>query len=104
MFDIGFSELVLIAVISLVVIGPKRLPETIRAVALWVGRLRRAASKIYQEMEKEVGMDDIRRQLHNEEVMNRLRELENAKLEFDDKPSPSPKPAAPPAAVEKKEP
>lgn len=98
MFDIGFSELVLVAVISLLVIGPKRLPETIRAVALWVGRFRRAASKIYQEMEKEVGMDDIRRQLHNEEVMTRLRELENAKLQLDDKP------ASAPVASEKKEP
>jgi len=83
MFDIGFSELLLIAVISLVVIGPQRLPETVRSVALWVGRFRRAASKIYQEMEKEVGMDDIRRQLHNEEVMKRLKELEQTRLDLD---------------------
>ena len=89
MFDIGFSELLLIAVISLLVIGPQRLPEAVRSVALWIGRFRRAASRVYQEMEREVGMDDIRRQLHNEEVMNRLKELENTRLEAESHASPT---------------
>ena len=72
MFDIGFAELLIIAVVGLLVIGPQRLPETVRALALWVGRLRRAVSRTYRELEKEVGMDDIRRQLHNEEIMRQL--------------------------------
>lgn len=74
MFDIGFSELLLTAVIALVVIGPKRLPETIRTIGLWVGRTKRALNRAYQEMERELGLDDIRRQLHNEEVMRSLEE------------------------------
>jgi sec-independent protein translocase protein TatB len=74
MFDIGFSELILVAVVAVVVIGPDKLPETVRTIALWLGRLRRMASRLYQEVEKEVGMDDIRRQLHNEEILQRLDE------------------------------
>jgi sec-independent protein translocase protein TatB len=74
MFDIGFTELLVVAVVALVVIGPERLPETIRSVALWLGRLRRMASQVYREMEKEVGMNDIRQQLHNEDVMRSLGE------------------------------
>ena len=74
MFDIGFSELLLTAVIALVVIGPKRLPETIRTIGLWVGRTKRALNRAYQEMDRELGLDDIRRQLHNEEVMRSLEE------------------------------
>jgi sec-independent protein translocase protein TatB len=74
MFDIGFLELIVIAVIALVVIGPKRLPETIRTIGLWVGRAKRAMNRAYQEMDRELGLDDIRRQLHNEEVMRSLEE------------------------------
>ena len=72
MFDIGFAELLIIAIVGLLVIGPQRLPETVRALALWIGRLRRGITRAYRELEKEVGMDDIRRQLHNEEIMRQL--------------------------------
>ncbi len=74
MFDIGFFELLLIAVVGLIVIGPKRLPETIRFVGLWIGRLRRSLSAAKKEFEQEFGIDDVRRQLHNEAVMQELEE------------------------------
>ncbi len=74
MFDIGFTELLLIAVLGLVVIGPKRLPEVIRSISLWIGRIRRSFSGLKQEMEREFKLDDVRLQLYNEEVMNRLKE------------------------------
>lgn len=83
MFDIGFTELLVVAVIGLLVIGPQRLPETIRTLALWIGRLRRGVSRAYKEIEKEVGMDEIRRQLHNEEIMRQL----NSEISLDSKPS-----------------
>ena len=41
MFDIGFPELLLISVVALLVIGPEKLPDTIRTVSLWVGRIQR---------------------------------------------------------------
>lgn len=72
MFDISFAEILFIALIALVVIGPKRLPETIRTLGLWLGRLKRSLANARQELEREVGMDDIRRQLHNEEVLRSL--------------------------------
>ena len=72
MFDIGFFELLVIACISLVVIGPERLPEAARAVGLWLGRLKRSLRETRTELEKQLGADDIRRQLHNEEVMHSL--------------------------------
>ena len=74
MFDIGFLELLVIALITLVVMGPERLPEAIRAIGLWVGRLKQIWAKTRQEIENEVGMDDIRHQLHNEEVLRDLGE------------------------------
>ena len=74
MFDIGFSELLLIALVTLLVMGPERLPQTVRSISLWIGRLKQMVSKARKDLEQEVGMDDIRQQLHNEQVMRELNE------------------------------
>jgi len=72
MFDIGFSELLVIGVIALVVMGPERLPETVRTISLWLGRMKQKLSSARQELENEVGMDEIRRQLQDEKTMRDL--------------------------------
>ncbi len=76
MFDIGFTELLLIAVVTLLVIGPDKLPETLRTVGLWLGRLRRSFVAVKTEIEREIGMDDVRRQLHNEAIMEEMKRIE----------------------------
>ena len=48
MFDIGFAELLIIGVVSLLVIGPERLPDAIRTTSAWVNRLRRSFNDINQ--------------------------------------------------------
>lgn len=74
MFDIGFTELLLCLVVALVVIGPEQLPETVRTIGLWIGRLKRSLRETRSEIERQIGADDIRRQLHNEEIMRTLEE------------------------------
>lgn len=74
MFDIGFTELLLCLVVALVVIGPEQLPGTVRTVALWLGRLKRSLAETRSEIERQIGADDIRRQLHNEEIMRNIEE------------------------------
>lgn len=64
MFDIGFTELLLVGVVGLLVIGPERLPGAIRTGSLWLGRLKRGFNDIKQEVQQE---------LHNDEVMQDLR-------------------------------
>ena len=65
MFDIGFLEILVIAVISLIVMGPERLPQALRTFALWFGRIRQQFRSVRAELEDEIGIDDVRRQLHN---------------------------------------
>lgn len=72
MFDIGFLELIVIAVVALLVIGPEQLPGALRTAGLWIGRFKRGIQSTRQEIEQQIGADEIRRQLHNEEVMQRL--------------------------------
>ncbi|WP_051789917.1 Sec-independent protein translocase protein TatB [Endozoicomonas montiporae] len=69
-------ELLLIAVIALVVLGPERLPGAIRTTAYWVGKLRRSFQNAREELERELNVEEIKRQIHNENVM---RELEKTK-------------------------
>lgn len=76
MFDIGGLELLLITVVALLVIGPERLPETLRTLGLWLGRLRRSFTSVKAEIEKEIGMDEVKRQLHNEAVMEEMKRIE----------------------------
>ncbi len=73
MFDIGFFELLLVAIVGLLVIGPEQLPSTIKSLAMSWARFKRGLSNTKQEFEKQIGADDIRRQLHNEEIMNTLK-------------------------------
>lgn len=81
MFDIGFLELLMIAVIGLLVMGPERLPSAIRTGSLWLGRLRRSFNQIKADIEREVGADEIRQQLHNENI---LKDIEQAKQRVND--------------------
>jgi len=61
MFDIGFSELCLVAVIALLVVGPKRLPETVRAWGRWTARARQAIQTLQHEVEQELDLEEVRR-------------------------------------------
>jgi len=54
MFDVGFSELVVIGLIALIVLGPKRLPEAARTVGRWAGKLRRFVSEVKQDLDREM--------------------------------------------------
>ncbi len=74
--DFGSLEILLILVVTLLVIGPEKLPETLRALGLWFGRLSRSFNSVKSEIEKEIGMDDVRRQLHNEAVMQEMKRIE----------------------------
>lgn len=76
MFGISFSELLLVGLVALLVLGPERLPGAARTAGLWIGRLKRSFNTIKQEVEREIGADEIRRQLHNEHILSMEREAQ----------------------------
>ena len=97
MFGISFSELLLVGLVALLVLGPERLPGAARTAGLWIGRLKRSFNAIKMEVEREIGADDIRRQLHNEHI---LQMEEEAKRILNPQSPPAPSPTAtPPAAA-----
>ena len=65
MFDIGFSELLVIAVVALIVLGPERLPKAARFAGLWVRRARAQWYSVKSELERELAAEELKRSLHD---------------------------------------
>lgn len=65
MFDFSFGELLLVALVALVVLGPERLPKAARFVGLWVRRARAQWYSVKSELEHELASDELKRSLHD---------------------------------------
>ena len=98
MFGISFSELLLVGLVALLVLGPERLPGAARTAGLWIGRLKRSFNAIKQEVEREIGADEIRRQLHNEHILSMEEQAKKILAPLQDAVKPS-TPTAPPATT-----
>ena len=61
MFDIGFSELLVIGVVALIVIGPEKLPRVARTVGHLAGRLQRYVSDVKADINREIELDELRK-------------------------------------------
>ena len=68
MFDVGWSELLVIGVVALIAIGPKELPTVLRTVGHWMGKIRRMASEFqgqFQEAMREAELADVKKQFED---------------------------------------
>jgi sec-independent protein translocase protein TatB len=108
MFDIGWSELLIIGVVALIVIGPKDLPEMFRTLGRFTAKLRAMSRDFQRAMEsaaKDSGVSDIARDVKNVASPKNLGldAVRNAADRFEKwdplKPAPAPKPAAPPVVT-----
>jgi sec-independent protein translocase protein TatB len=74
MFDIGFTELLVIAVIALLVLGPERLPGAISSASRKLSQLKRSFNSLKEELAKEVNIEELRQDAHNSAIMKQLEE------------------------------
>ncbi|HHF0442892.1 TPA: Sec-independent protein translocase protein TatB [Haemophilus influenzae] len=70
MFDIGFSELILLMILGLVVLGPKRLPIAIRTVMDWVKTIRGLAANVQNELKQELKLQELQDSIKKAESLN----------------------------------
>ena len=75
MFDVGFWELVLIAVVALVVIGPERLPKVARIAGMWLGRARRTLASVKEEIDRELKAEELKEILEKQARSNPLESI-----------------------------
>ena len=75
MFDIGFSELIVIGVVALIVIGPERLPRVARTAGALLGRFNRYVNDVKSEVRREMELDDLKK--FQSELTDQVRDVEN---------------------------
>lgn len=72
MFDIGFWELLLIAFVALVVVGPERLPKLVRIAGLWIGRANASIQSIRNEISQELRAEELKQSLNKTIDLNSI--------------------------------
>jgi len=75
MFDIGFSEIIFIMIIALLVIGPQRLPKVARTAGLWFGKLRGFVSTVKADIDRELATEELKRTLAEQAAIPELEEI-----------------------------
>jgi sec-independent protein translocase protein TatB len=74
MFDFGFSEMVIVAIVGLVVLGPERLPKVARQAGQWLGKLQRYVADVKSDINRQMELDELRKL--QTEVTGAARDLE----------------------------
>lgn len=84
MFDVGFTELLLIGIVSLIVIGPERLPAVARTAGQWIGKLQRFVRGVKTDLASELESGDLKKLIGDQrEQINELKDMVNsAKKDF----------------------
>lgn len=75
MFDFGFSEMVIVAVVGLIVLGPERLPKVARQAGQWLGKLQRYVADVKSDINRQMELDELRKL--QSEVSGAARELKS---------------------------
>jgi sec-independent protein translocase protein TatB len=74
-FDIGFWELLLIAIVALVVVGPERLPKVVRVCGLWIGRANASLQAVKNDIAKELRAEEIKQAFKKPDDLPDLNEI-----------------------------
>lgn len=78
MFDIGFLEMIVIAVVGLLVIGPDRLPGVARNVGKWVGKTRRFITQVKSDIDREMKQEELRKALEDDAGLDEIKQIMNS--------------------------
>jgi sec-independent protein translocase protein TatB len=78
MFDIGFWELGLIAIVALLVIGPDKLPQVARTTGMWVGRLRRFVTNVKADIDRELRQEELRKAIEEDAGLDEIKSILNS--------------------------
>jgi sec-independent protein translocase protein TatB len=75
MFDIGFTEIILVFIVTLLVVGPERLPRLARTAGLWLGKMRGFVSAIKADIDRELATEELKKALAKQVSVPELEEL-----------------------------
>ncbi len=82
MFDIGFWELTVIAIVGIVVVGPDRLPEVVKTLAITLRKIRRMFSDVKADISRELDLDDMRKIIKETEIDEHIKQLNQSVMDM----------------------
>jgi sec-independent protein translocase protein TatB len=77
MFDVGFSELVMVGLVALLVIGPERLPKVARIAGFWLGKTRSMITSVKAEIKQELHVEEMRQLVQQQLIADELQKTVN---------------------------
>ena len=77
MFDIGGWEIVIIAIVGLIVIGPERMPDVARTVGRWVGRIRRFVVNVKEDIDREIQQEELKKAIERDAGLDEIKQIMN---------------------------
>lgn len=90
MFDIGFSELLVVFVVGLIILGPERLPMAAKTAGLWIRKIRRSIQSVQREINSQLDQEELQRSIKetNERIMRETANFEQEMHETKSSPKP----------------
>ena len=78
MFEVGFSELLMVGLVALLVIGPERLPKAARIAGFWLGKARSTMASVKSEIKQELHAEEMRQMMREHSLTNDIQELQQS--------------------------
>jgi sec-independent protein translocase protein TatB len=75
MFEVGFSEICMIALVALLVVGPEKLPKVARMAGFWIAKSKRVVATVKQEIQEEFQAEELRQSLKNQTGISEFKKL-----------------------------
>lgn len=82
MFDIGFSELLVVFVVALIILGPERLPTAAKTAGLWIRKIRRSINSVQREINAQLDQEELQRKIEqtNQRILQESKDIQNTIL------------------------
>lgn len=75
MFEVGFGEILMLGLVTLLVVGPEQIPKVVRTAGLWIGRIKRMLASVRSDIERELRAEEMKEFLQKQQLQSPIDEL-----------------------------
>lgn len=75
MFEVGFGEILMLGLVTLLVVGPEQIPKVVRTAGLWIGRIKRMVTSVQADIERELRAEEMKEFLQKQQLQSPIDEL-----------------------------
>lgn len=75
MFEVGFGEILMLGLVTLLVVGPEQIPKVVRTAGLWIGRIKRMVASVRADIERELHAEEMKEFLQKQQLQSPIDEL-----------------------------